>query len=129
METELEDQKADSIQQETEIARLTRSLDLALEAASTGSPSSSRSQDIAATDKFSGDRKTYRTFRAQLQTKLLGDARKFRDDPHKMMYITSLLEGNAHRMIYPYIIGDRIDFNTTKKLWDVLDYAYDDPDH
>ena len=104
LETELEEQKADSIQQQTEIARLTRSLDLALDAASSGPPSSSRSQDIAAPDKFAGDRKTYRTFKAQLQTKLVGDAHKFRDDQHKMMYVTSLLEGNAHRMISPHIV-------------------------
>ena len=45
-----------------------------------------------------------------------------------MMYITSLLEGNAHRMIYPYIINDRIDFNTLLELWDIPDFAYDDPD-
>ena len=60
LETELEDQKADSIQQQTEIARLTRSLDLVLDAVSTGPPSSSRPQDIASLDKFSDDRKTYR---------------------------------------------------------------------
>ena len=46
-----------------------------------------------------------------------------------MMYITSLLEGNAHRIIYPYIINDQIDFNTIKELWDILDCANDDPDH
>ena len=106
LEIELEDQKADSIQQQTEIARLTRSLDLALDGANAGPSSSSRSQDIAAPDKFSGDRKTYRTFKAQLQTKLVGDAQKFRDDQHKMMYVTSLLEGNAHRMISPHIVID-----------------------
>ena len=55
VETELEDQKADSIQQQTEIARLTRSLDLALDAASSGPPSISRSQDVATPDKFTGN--------------------------------------------------------------------------
>ena len=51
LETELEDQRADSIQQQTEIAWLARSLDLALDA--TGADSSSgRSQDIASLDKF-----------------------------------------------------------------------------
>ena len=104
LETELEDQKADSIQQQTENERLTRSLSFALDAANATPPSSSRSQDIAALNKFSGDRKTYKTFKAQLQTKLVGDAQKFRDDEHKIMYITSLFEGNAHHMIYPYII-------------------------
>ena len=79
-------------------------------------PSSSPSQDIAAPDKFSGDRKTYRTFKAQLQTKLVGDAWKFHNDQHKMMYITLLLEGNTHRMIYPNIINDQIDFDTIKEL-------------
>ena len=128
METELEDQKADSIQQQMEIDRLTRSLDLALDAASTGAPTSSRSQDIAAPDKFPSDRKGYRTFKAQLQTKRVGNARKFHDDQYTMMYITSLLEGNAHRMIYPDIINDRIDFNTIKELWYILDCPYDDPD-
>ena len=44
------------------------------------------------------------------------------------MYVTSLLEGNAHRMISPHIVNDWIDFNTIKELWDVLDCAYDDPD-
>ena len=92
LETELEEQKADSIQQQTENERLARSLDLTLDAANAAPPSSSRSQNIAAPDKFSGDRKTYRTFKAQLQTKLAGDAKKFRDDQHKMMYITSLLK-------------------------------------
>ena len=106
LETELEDQKADSIQQQTEIARLTRSLDLAPDAASSGRTGSSRSQDIAAPDKFAGDRKTYRTFKAQLHTKLVGDAQKFRNDQHRMIYVTSLLEGNAHRMISPHIIDD-----------------------
>ena len=96
--------------------------------ASTGPPSSTRSQDLAAPDKFSGDRKTYRTCKAQLQTKLTGDAWKFRDDQQKMMYITSLLEDNAHRMINPYIINDRIDFNTIKELWDILECTYDDSD-
>ena len=103
-------------------------MDLGLDAVSTGPPSSSRFQDIAAPDKFSGDRKTYRTFKARLQTKLVGDVRKFRDDQYKMMYITSLLEGTAHRMIHPYIVNDQINFNTIKELWDVLDCAYDDPD-
>ena len=129
LETELEEQKADSIQQQTENERPTRTPDLALDAANTRPPSSSRSQDITAPDKFSGDQKTYRTFKAQLQTKLAGDARRFREDQYKMMFITSLLEGNAHRMIHPYIINDRIDFNTIQELWDNLDCAYDDPDH
>ena len=44
------------------------------------------------------------------------------------MYITSLLEANAHRMIYPYIVNDRINFNTIKELWGILDCAYDDLD-
>ena len=129
LETELEEQKADSIQHQTEHERLTRSLDLALDAANAGPPSSSRSQDIAAPDKFFWDRKTYRTFKAQLWKKLAGDAGKFRDDHHEMMYITSLLEGNTHRMIYPFIINDQIDFNTIKEHWDILTCAYDDPDH
>ena len=58
----------------------------------------------------------------------MGDAWKFRDDRHKMMYITPLLEGNAHRMIYPYIVNDRINFITIKKVWHIFDCAYDDPD-
>ena len=58
----------------------------------------------------------------------MGNAQTFRDDQHKMMYITSLPEDNAHRMIYPYIINDRIDFNTIKELWDILDCANDDLD-
>ena len=62
---------------------------------------------MAAPNKFSRNCKTYRTFKAQLQTKLVGNTRKFCDDQHKlMMYLTSLLEGNAHRMIYPYIVND-----------------------
>ena len=128
VETELEDRKADSIQQQTEIARLTRSLDLVLAAVSMGSSSSSWSQDITAPNKFSGDRKAYRTFKAQLHTKLAGDTLKFRDDQHKMIYITYLLEGNAHGMIYPYIVDDRLHFNTIKELWDILAWAYDDSD-
>ena len=72
----------------------------------TGSASTIQSQDIAAPDKFSGERKTYQTFKAQLRTKLGGDIRKFRDDQYKMMYLTSLLDGNAHRMIYPFIVND-----------------------
>ena len=47
LETELEDQKADSIQQQMENERLTRSLDLALDKANASPPSRSRSQDIA----------------------------------------------------------------------------------
>ena len=94
-------------------------MDLALDAAGTGS-NSHRSQDITAPDKFSGNRKTYRTFKARLQTKLAGNARKFHDDQHKMMYITSLLKGNTHRMIYPYIVNDKINFNTIKALWDIV---------
>ena len=128
LEPELEDQKANSIQQQTEIARLTRSLDLALDAASLGPTSISRSQDIAASEKFTVDRKSYRTFKAQLQTKLGDDTQKFRDDQHRMMYLTSLLKGNAHWMISPHIVNDRIDFNTIKELWDILDCAYEDPD-
>ena len=128
LKTRLEDKKADSIQQQTEIASLTKSLDLAIDATSTGPPSISRSADIAALYKFLSDRKTDRTFKAQLQMKLVGDARKLRDDQHKMMYITSLLEGNAHWMIHPYIINNRINFITIKELWDILDCAYDDPD-
>ena len=115
LEIELEDQNADSIQQQTEMAQLTKSSDLALDAADAAS-GRSRSQDIATPDKFTGDRKTYRIFQAQLQTKLAGDARKSCDDQHKIMYITSLLEGNAHRIIYPYIVNDRIKFNTIKEL-------------
>ena len=45
-----------------------------------------------------------------------------------MMYITSLLKGNAHRMIYPYIINARIDFNTIEELSDIFVRAYDNPD-
>ena len=48
--------------------------------------------------------------------KLVGDTRKFRDDQQNMMYITSPLERNAHRMIYSYIVNDRINFNTIKEL-------------
>ena len=59
LEREFEEQKADSIEQQTEIARLTRSLDLILDAATTRPPSMSRTQDISAPNKFSGDRKTY----------------------------------------------------------------------
>ena len=88
LETKLEDQKADSIQQQMENERLTRSLNVALDAATAGPSSSIRSQDIAAPDKFSKDRKTYRTFKAQLQMRLVGDTGKFRDDQHKMIYIT-----------------------------------------
>ena len=33
-----------------------------------------------------------------------------------MIYITSLLAGNAHRMIYLYIINNRIDLNPIKEL-------------
>ena len=40
LETELEDKTADPIQQQTEIARLTSSLDLVLDAANTGTPNS-----------------------------------------------------------------------------------------
>ena len=58
----------------------------------------------------------------------MGDAQKFRDDQHKMMYITSLLEGNAPQMIYSYIVKGRINFNTITELWETLDSAYDDPD-
>ena len=45
-----------------------------------------------------------------------------------MMYIVSLLEGNAHRMIYPNIFDDRINFNTIAELLDILDFTYNDPD-
>ena len=45
------------------------------------------------------------------------------------MFVTSLLRGNAHQMIYPHIVNDRIDFNTIKELWDVLDCAYKDLAH
>ena len=48
--------------------------------------------------------------------------------PHRAN-ITLLLDGNAHRMIYPYIVNDRIDFNTIKELRGILDCGYDDPDH
>ena len=58
----------------------------------------------------------------------MGDAHKFRDDQHEMMYVTSRLDGNTHRMISPHIVNDRIDFNTIKELWDVLDCADNDPD-
>ena len=61
--------------------------------------------------------------------KQVGNARNFCDDQHKMMSITSLLEGNAQRIIYHYIVNDRINFNTIQKLGDILDCAYDDPDH
>ena len=44
------------------------------------------------------------------------------------MFITSLLECNAHRMINLYIINDRMNSNTIKELWDILDCAYDDSD-
>ena len=31
-------------------------------------------------------------------------------------------------MINPYLVNDRINFNTIKEFWDILDCAYDDPD-
>ena len=31
-------------------------------------------------------------------------------------------------MIYLYIVNNRIKFNTIKELWDILDWAYTDPD-
>ena len=43
------------------------------------------------------------------------------------MYITSLLKGNAYRMIYPYIVNDQINFNTIKELQNTLDCAHNDP--
>ena len=36
--------------------------------------------------------------------------------------------GAEARTLPVTIVNDRIDFNTIKELWDVLDCAYDDPD-
>jgi hypothetical protein len=87
-----------------------------------------KKQDIAAPDKFTGDRKTYPAFKAQLQAKLAGDARKFEGEQHRMLYVSSLLQGNAYAMILPHITEGTVTLESTKELWKILDGAYEDPD-
>lgn len=125
---EINELKADLAQLTTENRRLTQSLDLALAAATVNPRTAQRQQQIDSPDKFTGDRKTYGTFKAQIRTKLVADEGMFRNEQHKMLFITNLLGGNAHKMIYPYLKNDRIDFDTIDDLWKVLDNAYDDPD-
>lgn len=85
-------------------------------------------QEIAAPEKFTGDRKAYPAFKAQLQAKLAGDAHKFHNDQHRMLYISSLLQGNAYAMVLNYIVDGVVSLPTVKDFWNVLDMAYDDPD-
>jgi len=90
-------------------------------------PNLAETQDIAAPDPFSGDCREYQTFKAQLTTKLAGDAHKFRSEQHRMQYMANLLRGNAYKMVLPFIKTDRIDLGSTNELWGILDAVYDDP--
>lgn len=113
-----------------EKSRLEKALDTAqaTQGTNTSTPGVGKLQEMTAPEKFSGDRAKYRMFKTQMEAKLLGDSHKFKDEQHKMLYMTSLLQGNAYDMILPYIKRDGVDLEDHQELWDVLDGAYDDPD-
>ena len=116
-----------------EVTRLTKSLDLAHAAAppagdSSASKGASKHQDMETPKKFSGDKSKYRIFKSQLQNKLVGDKHKFTDEQHKMLFVTSLLDENAYKMVLPFIDKGVVDLACVDELWDVLDGAYEDPD-
>jgi hypothetical protein len=131
LEDDIEDLNATIQGQERDIKRLQRALDTAQLLVNTDAAPAPRArpQQIAEPEVFKGDRAAYLTFRSKMRNKLAGDGTSFRDDQHKMQYIVSRLDGNAYRMIGPYMReADRIDLADVQELWDVLDTAYDDPD-
>jgi len=90
-------------------------------------PRTQKTQDIAAPDPFSGDRRECQTFKTQLTSKLAGDTYKIRSEQHRMQYMANLLQGNVTKMVLPYIQRNQIDLASTDGLWGILDGAYDDP--
>ena len=130
VQTDVTDLTARVTQQKADIERLQRALDTAQRLLPTDGtvPNLGKAQDIGAPDPFSGNRGEYQTFKAQLSSKLAGDAHKFRSEQHRLQYMANLLRGNAYKMVLPYIQRDRIDLATTDELWEVLDGAYEDPD-
>jgi hypothetical protein len=87
-----------------------------------------RSQKIPDPDKFSGERKHYRSWRSDVRLKLLGDGDLFRDEDSKVIYVISLVSGDAKNHIIPYVRPGGVLFSDVDSIFGVLDAAYEDPD-
>ena len=101
-------------------------------------PTSHRSAKLADPDKFSGKRAELPNFLAQLQLKLQANADHWPDEPAKVAYCISTLEGDALRNLRSAIRQEPvpgtnvprivIDFASTSALIDRLQTSFGDPD-
>jgi len=85
-------------------------------------------QKIPNPDKFSGERRDYRSWRSDVRLKLLGDGDLFHDEESKVIYVISLVSGDAKSHIIPYVRPGGVLFPDVNSIFTVLDAAYEDPD-
>lgn len=91
-------------------------------------PANGRQEKIPDPPKYSGDRSTLRPFVAQLRLKLLGNADKFPDAQHALMYTIGRLEGIALEQILPFVTATSVELADTNTLITILESAFGDPD-
>ena len=128
---ELEGARAVASTQNMDLQVLRRSLiDLQATTAPTegGAPAGGgeRYAKIPDPPEFSAGREEYRDFKNKLEEKFRGDARKFRDEDHKLSYAMGFLKGETYRMVQPLRRSGAI--TTIEQLIGFLDSAHEDPD-
>lgn len=77
--------------------------------------------------EFSGVKKDYAEFKAQLQIKLVTDSAEYQDEQTACAYIISKLKGPAFHQVYPRIKDGRYTGQTAVELIKLLDLIYEDP--
>ena len=79
---------------------------------------------------FDGTWEKLRPFIAQLRTKLIGDAYRFRDEAHKISYALALLTGKAYLQVLPLVNSTTgtIQLESVNTLITLLENAFGDPD-
>ena len=75
---------------------------------------------------FSKGRAEYRSFKAKLQEKLLGDGHRFRGEGHRLAYAVGFLAEEADAIVRP--LRESGELSTVADLLKYLDATYEDPD-
>jgi len=91
-------------------------------------PPAVQAEHISDLEKFTGDREKLRTFKTHLLMKLQGDASRFPNTQHQLLYAIGRLSGSAFAQVETYIKPDGVHLEGVGKLLDVLDMAFGDPD-
>ena len=91
-------------------------------------PPAIQAERISDPEKFTGDREKLRTFKTHLLMKLQGDASRFPNTQHQLLYAIGRLSGSALAQVETYIKPDGVHLEGVGKLLDVLDMAFGDPD-